>query len=99
MASRTEAARLLGERVRDLRRRRGTTQMDFALYIGMNVAHLGRIERGDTNPTLETIVRLADALGVDASALVKGIRAEHYPPIPGIELDREYLERKRRGER
>lgn len=97
MAPGTEAARLLGHRIRDLRQHRGRTQMDFAYIVGMNVAHLGRIERGETNPTLETIVRLADALGVTASDLVTGIRIEHYPAIPGLEIAREFVERRRRG--
>jgi transcriptional regulator with XRE-family HTH domain len=70
--------------------------MDFALYIGMNVAHLGRIERGQGNPNLETLVRLADALGVDVAELVVGIRVEHFPPLPRAEIAREYLDRKSR---
>jgi len=91
----TAAARLLGDRVRSLRRATGNTQMDFALYVGMNVAHLGRIERGEGNPNLETLVRLADALGVDVAELVAGIRVEHYPSNPQTEINRDYLERKR----
>lgn len=96
MASGTEAAKLLGDRVRALRRESGRTQMDFALYAGMNVAHLGRIERGDGNPNLETLVRLAEALGVDVAELVRGIRVEHFPPLPEVAINRDYLARKSR---
>lgn len=96
MASGTEAAKLLGNRVRSLRQQSGATQMDFALYVGMNVAHLGRIERGHGNPSLETLVRLADALDVDVAELVRGIRVEHFPPLPQAEVNRDYLERKKR---
>ncbi len=96
MAPGTEAARLLGDRVRSLRTSTGRTQMDFALYVGMNVAHLGRIERGQGNPNLETLVRLADALKVDVAELVRGIGIEHFPPLPRAEIAREYLDRKSR---
>lgn len=58
----------------------GLTQMDFALPIGMNVAHLGRIERGEGNPDRETLVRLAHAFDLDVADLVGGIRIEHFPP-------------------
>lgn len=95
MASGTEAARLLGDRVRSLRQRTGRTQMDFALYSGINQTHLGRIERGEGNPSLETLVRLADALQVDIAELVGGIRVEHFPTRPGLELAREYVDRRR----
>ena len=96
MASGTEAAKLLGDRVRSLRQSSGRTQMDFALYVGMNVAHLGRIERGQGNPNLETLVRLADALKVDVGDLVRGIGVEHFPPLPEVAINRDYLDRKRR---
>ena len=87
----TDAARLLGARVRAGRRRTGLTQMDFALLVGMNVAHLGRIERGEGNPSLETLVRLSHALDIDVSDLVHGIRIEHFPSPPSVYSVREFL--------
>lgn len=87
----TDAARLLGGRVRAGRQRTGLTQMDFALLIGMNVAHLGRIERGEGNPNLETLVRLSHALDIDVSDLVRGIRIEHFPSASAAYSVREFL--------
>lgn len=94
MAPGTDAARLLGGRVRAGRQRVGLTQMDFALLVGMNVAHLGRIERGEGNPNLETLVRLAHALDLDVGDLVAGIRIEHFPPLPNTYSVREFIREK-----
>lgn len=96
MGATTDAGRLIGDRIRDRRRATGMSQMDFALYVGMNVAHLGRIERGQGNPNLETLVRLADALAIDVSELVAGIGIEHFPPLPQTAINRDYLARKSR---
>lgn len=96
MAPGTDAARLLGGRVRAGRQRTGLTQMDFALLVGMNVAHLGRIERGEGNPNLETLVRLAHALDLDVADLVGGIRVEHFPPLPTTYSVREFIREKQK---
>lgn len=97
MAIVSDASRLLGGRVRAARQRTGLTQMDFALLVGMNVAHLGRIERGEGNPNLETLVRLAGALDLDVGDLVMGIRPEHFPPLQPTYSARDFIrEREKR---
>lgn len=75
----SDAARVLGERIRDERLRLGMSQDDIANLAGMNVSNYGKIERGVGNPVLITIVRLAVVLGVDPGVLVHGIGAEHLP--------------------
>ena len=75
----SEAARLVGERIRGERQRIGVSQMDLAGLAGINVAHFGRIERGETNPSLEILVRVASVLGVEAASLISGITAEQFP--------------------
>lgn len=63
----------LGGTVRRLRRRRGWTQDVFADRSGLHRAHIGEIERGETNVTLQTLKTLADTLGVRVVDLVKGL--------------------------
>lgn len=75
----SEAARVVGERIRGERQKIGVSQMDLADLAGLNVAHFGRIERGETNPSLETLVRIAAVLGVEASRLIAGISVEQFP--------------------
>ena len=66
----TEARRRVARHVRRLRAARGLTQEALAGMAGVAARHLQRIEAGGMNPTLETLARLADALGVDVGDLV-----------------------------
>ena len=45
----------------------------FADKTGLHRAHIGEIERGESNVTLQTLKILADALHVKISDLVKGV--------------------------
>lgn len=53
-----------------LRLTRGLTQQQLADAAGMKQPRIATIERDETNPTLETISRIAYALGVTASRLL-----------------------------
>jgi XRE family transcriptional regulator, regulator of sulfur utilization len=55
--------RQLGKRIRELREARGWSQEQLAVEAGIDNSHLGKLERGDGNPTIELIVRIAAALG------------------------------------
>ncbi len=46
----------------------------------MHVTNYGRVERGEANSELHTIVRLATALDVDPSELVHGLFGEDMLP-------------------
>jgi len=59
-----------GRRVRNLRESRGWSQEDFGFKIGIHRTYIGGIERGERNPTLTTIHKIAKALGVPAADLV-----------------------------
>ena len=47
------------------------TQVDLAARSGLSVATIGRVERGVSRPTRQTIRRLSDALGTDARDIVE----------------------------
>ena len=61
-----------GERLRRLRTQRGLTQEKLTELAGLDKNYVTEAERGKANPTLRTIGRLADVLGVDIAALVQG---------------------------
>ncbi|QGG94945.1 helix-turn-helix domain-containing protein [Actinomarinicola tropica] len=63
-----------GRRVRAERKRIGLSQEGLAARAGIHRTFVGRVERGEANVTLTTIVRLADVFGVDPGALVAGFR-------------------------
>jgi transcriptional regulator with XRE-family HTH domain len=67
----SEAARIFGDRVRSSRLQLGVSQEHVAELAEMHVTNVGKIERGQTNPSLSTIVALAGAL----SAREPGSRA------------------------
>jgi XRE family transcriptional regulator of biofilm formation len=61
----------LGDRVKQLRDARGLTQADLAEQTGLHRVYLTQLEAGvKTNPQLDTLRRLAKALGVTVGALV-----------------------------
>ncbi|HWO84768.1 MAG TPA: helix-turn-helix transcriptional regulator [Solirubrobacterales bacterium] len=59
----------LGRAIRSLRLERGLTQEALAHGAGITVGHLSKIERGQSNPTWETVVAVAGALKVSVSEL------------------------------
>jgi len=63
----------VGDRVRALRQEKCWSQDVFADRSGLHRAHIGEIERGETNVTLQTLKILADTLGVKIQELVKGL--------------------------
>ena len=62
----------IGPKVKDLRNRRGMGQVELAKAAGVGQPLISRIENGTANPSLRTLIRLADALGVDVSEFTKG---------------------------
>lgn len=59
-----------GIAVRELRKQRNFSQEEFADAVGIHRTYIGGIERGERNPTLTTINRIAAALDVTASELL-----------------------------
>jgi transcriptional regulator with XRE-family HTH domain len=55
----------MGRRIRELRLSRGLSQEQLGNLAGIAVSQVGRIERGEINTTLSTLVIIARAL--DAS--------------------------------
>lgn len=64
----TEMARL-GVRLRDLRTGRGWTQDELARRAGLSKSYLSRIEDGDRQPSLASLLSLAQAFDVALASL------------------------------
>jgi len=60
----------LKERIRELRKEKGETQVKVAIAIGVAEAHYQRFERGANLPNLEHTWKLADHFGVSIDYLV-----------------------------
>lgn len=59
-----------GEAVRLLRREKGISQDEFAAVADLHRTYVGGIERGERNPTLTTIHRIAMALEITPEQLL-----------------------------
>lgn len=57
------------------RERRKLSNYAVSQRSGVSESTLGRIERGQCHPSLETALRIADGIGADMSAIVKKARA------------------------
>lgn len=64
---------------------KGISQDDLALSADIERAYVGHLERGAKNPTIETLEKLANALGCHISALFSELPAgaEPLPPLKG----------------
>ena len=61
---------LIEERVRAARRRRPMTQEELAERVGRHPTHVAKTEAGMSWPSVQTLLRLADALEVSAAILL-----------------------------
>ena len=66
--------REFGKRILNLRRVQRLSQEDLAEVAGLHRTYVGDVERGERNIALRNIVRLARALNVTPSDLLRGIR-------------------------
>lgn len=66
----TAVSKRIGENLRKVRERKAITQEQLALDAGLNRAYIGYIERGERNPSTDTLVKIAKALKVSPRDLL-----------------------------
>lgn len=62
-----------GERLRQLRTASGFSQEELAHRSGLHRTYVSSVERGRRNVSLDNIMKLARALDVEASELLRGM--------------------------
>ena len=62
----------IGGRIRELRRQKSMTIEDLAFKSGVHYNYLGDIERGARNPSIESLVKIANGIGVDVGEIFRG---------------------------
>lgn len=54
----------IGQKIKEFRISKGFTQQQLELEIGASYGHICRIEKGEINPTKETLLKIADTLSL-----------------------------------
>lgn len=62
-----------GRRLRELRTQHGVSQERLASLTGLHRATISLLERGERGPRLDTILRMAQAIGLPPEAFVTGL--------------------------
>lgn len=65
-----------GKVLRELRLKAGYSQEGLADEAGYDRTFIGMLERGQRQPTLETLFKLADSLRIAPSALIARVSSE-----------------------
>ncbi|OGW75365.1 MAG: hypothetical protein A2Z72_06920 [Omnitrophica bacterium RBG_13_46_9] len=60
----------IGNRIKKIRKTKKITQSELAKNTGILRANISRLEKGKHSPNLETLEKIADALGIPVSNLV-----------------------------
>ena len=64
MKDKVEISEKVGKKLNQIRTRKGLTQEELAHEAGLNRAYIGYIERGERNPSIFVMAKIADALQV-----------------------------------
>ncbi len=67
---------MIGARIKEVRNKKGLTQEQLSEKMEINPKYLSSIERGNENPTLNTLIKLSESLGVDLGEIFGFIQIE-----------------------
>jgi len=62
----------IGRRIQQLRKLKKMSQAELAEYTGMSVSYISHIETGIKHASLESVVRIANALGITVDQVLNG---------------------------
>ncbi|MBN2068882.1 MAG: helix-turn-helix transcriptional regulator [Opitutales bacterium] len=65
--------KIVGSRVRDLRKKKGYSQEAFAELCDLHRTYIGAIERGERNITLQSLEAISSALEVEPTELLQDV--------------------------
>lgn len=80
-----DTKKMIGARLKELRKQAGYTQEVLAEKVGLDARHLSRLEVGRNFPGLDTLEKIANALHVPLAEFF------HFPEQESTETLRDYL--------
>ena len=67
---------MIGSRIKDIRNKKGLTQEQLSEKMEINPKYLSSIERGNENPTLNTLIKVSESLEVDLGEIFNFIQIQ-----------------------
>lgn len=64
-----EGLKLLGQRIREVRKQKNMSQEDLADVSGLALSQIGRMERGAINSTMSSVFAISRALDIEVSTI------------------------------
>lgn len=68
--------KMIGARIKEIRKKKRLTQGQLSEKMGINPKYLSGIERGAENPTLNTLIKLAQSLDIEISEIFSSLQTE-----------------------
>jgi len=81
-ASRSDALKVFGASLRDVRRSTQKTQVQLARELGVSVSYVSLLERGERNPPLSRLIQIASVLNTTPVRLVESVSRPQALPAP-----------------
>lgn len=69
----SDIAKIVGQRIRKYRTAKGLSQEKLAELSGCHPTYVGQIERGEKNVTIESVEKIAVALGVSLATIFENL--------------------------
>ena len=67
----------MGDRIKEIRKKRGLTQEQLAEKLDISVEYVSQIERGLKMPSMQMFIKLVEVLNVSADYLLRDIVSTH----------------------
>ncbi|WP_199537353.1 helix-turn-helix domain-containing protein [Spongiactinospora gelatinilytica] len=75
--------RRVAARLAELRRAHGLTLTALAGWTGISTAHLSRMEKGERQPSIGSLIQLSRAYGISLSELIGDVRSREHHVVRG----------------
>jgi transcriptional regulator with XRE-family HTH domain len=72
----------LGDKIKDVRKKRGFSQGELAEKVGISAVHMNRLEKGKFQPSIQVISKIAEVLEVSVDYLLN----EESEALPEIKI-------------